>query len=272
LASVLVWKGELAAAPASPERNWAYYHTADKKSYLYDGSAWQVFARDGGQGEPGSAINEIHAAIAEALANKTGSDPGPYTVTVSGVDLTDDYAVRNLYHGIAAGIPGGAKINLDLSGCVGWGVFRVSGLPAADKDRYSAITLPDTVTAIGSGGVFSGFSSLAAFTAPSVTEVGDSAFSECAALTTLSLPSAEDIGYYAFENCAALTTLTLGAAPPAIRSGIFYGTATGSGAGGTITILVPDPSAYTGGTPAWPTGTDTGFYGGGSKAVAFTAL
>lgn len=43
----VVWKGSLAAAPNNPETNWAYYNTADKKSYIFDGSAWQILAQDG---------------------------------------------------------------------------------------------------------------------------------------------------------------------------------------------------------------------------------
>ncbi|MBR6199429.1 MAG: SUMF1/EgtB/PvdO family nonheme iron enzyme [Spirochaetales bacterium] len=43
----IVWKGSLAAAPNNPETNWAYYNTADKKSYIYDGTEWQILAQDG---------------------------------------------------------------------------------------------------------------------------------------------------------------------------------------------------------------------------------
>jgi len=38
----IVWKGEAATAPANPELNWAYYNSVDKKSYIYNGTAWQV--------------------------------------------------------------------------------------------------------------------------------------------------------------------------------------------------------------------------------------
>lgn len=43
----ILWKGSFAAAPTSPELNWAYYNTLDKKSYLYDGTTWGVIAIDG---------------------------------------------------------------------------------------------------------------------------------------------------------------------------------------------------------------------------------
>ena len=49
----MTWKGEMASPPASPELNWAYYSSADKVSYIWDGSAWQVLAKDGEIGSQG---------------------------------------------------------------------------------------------------------------------------------------------------------------------------------------------------------------------------
>ncbi len=43
----IVWKGTLATAPASPTTNWAYYNSTDKKSYVYNGSIWQIMTQDG---------------------------------------------------------------------------------------------------------------------------------------------------------------------------------------------------------------------------------
>jgi hypothetical protein len=49
----LQWKGSLISAPANPQVNWAYYNTAEGKSYIYDGKAWQLLAQDGAQGAKG---------------------------------------------------------------------------------------------------------------------------------------------------------------------------------------------------------------------------
>ena len=49
-----IWKGSLAAAPENPETGWAYYNTAEKKSYIYDGQTWQIFAQDGIDGKNGA--------------------------------------------------------------------------------------------------------------------------------------------------------------------------------------------------------------------------
>ena len=50
----IVWRGELATAPASPVLNWAYYNTTDKRAYIWDGSAWQMLAQDGATGATGA--------------------------------------------------------------------------------------------------------------------------------------------------------------------------------------------------------------------------
>jgi len=53
------WRGTLTSHPTSPQLNWAYYNSTDKVSYIYNGSTWQVLARDGEvgpqgpQGDPG---------------------------------------------------------------------------------------------------------------------------------------------------------------------------------------------------------------------------
>jgi hypothetical protein len=142
------------------------------------------------------------------------------------VDLTDDYAVRNLIHGIAVGLTG--NFSLVLSGCTGYAWGYVSGIPAAEKARITAITLPDTVTHITSGpsttGAFAGYTSLAAVTAPGVTDLDAYAFSSCTALATLTLPMVQTIGNYAFSYTGTQAlALTLGDTPPTVGTLLFYG-------------------------------------------------
>ena len=47
---LIIWKGSLEITPSEPEAGWAYYNTEDKKSYIYDGSSWQILAQDGEDG------------------------------------------------------------------------------------------------------------------------------------------------------------------------------------------------------------------------------
>ncbi len=51
----IAWQGSLPAHPATPTLNWAYYNTADGKSYIYNGTSWQVLASDGQIGPQGPA-------------------------------------------------------------------------------------------------------------------------------------------------------------------------------------------------------------------------
>lgn len=44
---LITWKGSFTSHPSNPEAGWAYYNTTDKKSYVYDGSTWQIMSQDG---------------------------------------------------------------------------------------------------------------------------------------------------------------------------------------------------------------------------------
>ena len=51
----IVWRDET-TEPLNPETNWAYYNVANKKSYIYTGSAWKVLSQDGTNGTNGTGI------------------------------------------------------------------------------------------------------------------------------------------------------------------------------------------------------------------------
>jgi hypothetical protein len=51
---LITWKGGLSSAPSTPQKGWAYYNTSQKKSYIWDGSTWQILAQDGQDGAGGS--------------------------------------------------------------------------------------------------------------------------------------------------------------------------------------------------------------------------
>lgn len=50
----IVWKGNLAAAPASPQLNWAYRNTVAKTSYIWNGASWDILCVDGTNGTNGT--------------------------------------------------------------------------------------------------------------------------------------------------------------------------------------------------------------------------
>jgi uncharacterized membrane protein YfbV (UPF0208 family) len=56
----IVWLGNQAIAPATPNLNEAYYNTTSGQSFIWDGSAWQIIAQDGVAGTNGvDGVNGI---------------------------------------------------------------------------------------------------------------------------------------------------------------------------------------------------------------------
>ena len=86
----------------------------------------------------------------------------------------------------------------------------------------TSITIPNSVTSIGSS-AFSGCSSLTSIIIPnSVTRIGDYAFSGCSSLTSIIIPnSVTRIGDYAFHGCSGLTSITIPNSVTSIGSSAF---------------------------------------------------
>jgi hypothetical protein len=176
----------------------------------------------GPQGEPGTDGEDAvlppdtGAALSAALDAKTGGDTEPWIVKVSGLDLSDTYIARQIFHAVAEGIPEG-DIELDLSECTGEFFGYNAGISVKDKARYTSLTLPASLISISDGkkgtndtltsGAFTGFTNLKSVRAAGLLRVGDYAFFMCTNLETLDLPELTGIGDYAF---AANSTLTSG--------------------------------------------------------------
>jgi hypothetical protein len=83
----IVWKGSADSPPANPEVNWAYYDTAQGKSFVYDGTQWGVMTKDGvtpsgayvkpDDGIPATDLDEaVRASLGKAdSAVQTETDP-----------------------------------------------------------------------------------------------------------------------------------------------------------------------------------------------------
>jgi hypothetical protein len=171
-----------------------------------------------GQGGGSVDAGTLQDAISGALAGLSG--PGPYTIVVSGLDLSNDWVIRNLLWGIAdglntAGLTGNVK--LDASDCSGYFVGDISPVPEVYLAKYTALTFPSTVTTMP--GMTSSnnfetqyitdkFSSLTEVTFPGLIDVVPYLFYECTTLSSINLPLAESIGDYAFYQ-TPLTSIDL---------------------------------------------------------------
>ena len=105
-------------------------------------------------------------------------------------------------------------------------VFKVTQITAnAFKScNITSVSIPQSVTAIGSS-AFSGCSSLSSIVIPEgVNELGSSAFSGCTKATSVSLPnSITSIGSYAFENCSSITSIIIPEGVTLLQEATFKG-------------------------------------------------
>jgi hypothetical protein len=89
--------------------------------------------------------------------------------------------------------------------------------------HLTSVTIPESVTNIGSY-TFYGCSSLTYIRIPeSVTKIGNHAFDGCKSLTNITIPErVTDIGWYAFSGCSSLTDITIPKSVTSIQDYAFY--------------------------------------------------
>jgi hypothetical protein len=46
----IIWKGDLSDPPENPELNWVYYDITQKKSFIHNGTSWDIMTQDGKDG------------------------------------------------------------------------------------------------------------------------------------------------------------------------------------------------------------------------------
>ena len=86
------------------------------------------------------------------------------------------------------------------------------GVASEDSNAtLTGVVAPTTLTNIGDS-AFTNCTSLTSVSFPAATAIGVEAFYSCTALATVSLPTATDIAHNAFTSCDALTTVFLPAA------------------------------------------------------------
>ena len=98
----------------------------------------------------------------------------------------------------------------------------ISNCAFCNCSGLTSVTIPGSVTSIGSS-AFSGCTNLTSISIPdSVTSIGSYAFSGCTGLTSITIPnSVTNIGHNAFYGCSGLTSVTIGNGVTSIGIGAF---------------------------------------------------
>jgi len=193
-------------ATALPSGNGAYAVTFDVAA----ASGWNTATGlNAGTLRISDAINSLDA-LAEYLSGKTANTAtAPYYIALKIANESDFATLRATLNSAE-----GKYVCLDLSGSTVtsiperafWGTASPYGCAT-----LAGITIPDSVTSIGSS-AFRDCASLASVTIGNgVTSIGSSAFVDCTSLTSVSIPdTVTSIESAAFGGCTSLASVTIG--------------------------------------------------------------
>jgi len=118
--------------------------------------------------------------------------------------------------------PGGAAIL--IPGAINGLPVTSIGSEAFAGAAFTSVTIPGSVTSLGSG-CFINCSSLTSVTIPnSVTSIGPSAFQSCSSLTNITLGTGiTSLTNFVFANCTSLTSITIPYTVTSLVGGTFQG-------------------------------------------------
>ncbi len=144
------WLGTYASAPGSPTLNQAYYNSTDKKSYIWNGTAWQMIAQDGSNGTNGSnGVNGANGTNGNTIISGTVN---PTTQGVNG-DYYINTATNTLFGPKTAGVWGSGTSIIGPAGTNG--TNGTNGAPGANGvNGYSVLNGTSNPTTQGVNGDF----------------------------------------------------------------------------------------------------------------------
>lgn len=85
---LITWKGSAASAPTNPSAGWAYYNSTSRKSFIYDGTEWQIMSQDGKDGQNNTGGNGGGSGSSEATNEGNLYYMGETTEVIDGVTYT----------------------------------------------------------------------------------------------------------------------------------------------------------------------------------------
>ena len=159
----------------------------------------------------------------------------PNSVTSIGV-CAFTLVANIVYSGSATGSPWGARsINGYIDGYLVYSDETKTNLLACFSAATGDITIPNSVTTIGTKAFYK-CTGLTSVTIPnSVTTIGNDAFCGCTGLTSVTIPnSVTSIGAGAFQGCSSLTSVTI---PNSVTS---IGTCAFSGCSSLTSVTIPN--------------------------------
>jgi len=115
------------------------------------------------------------------------------------------------------------------------GTKGIASLAFSNDENLTGVTIPDSVTNIGTGAFYNcrGLSSV--IIPDNVTSIGDDAFSRCAGLVSFTIPAGvTSIGRGAFSACGYLTSVAIPGSVTSIGYGAF------SGCGSLTSVTLPE--------------------------------
>ncbi|GHU25370.1 hypothetical protein FACS1894164_14500 [Spirochaetia bacterium] len=161
-------------------------------------------------------MKSLVAAAAAAGGGTSKTNPIVVAITISDASLLSgtNSEGTDLLHKLFDAIPSSKYVSYDLSGSTFTSFGDITydtAYARTNKSYLASISLPETLTTIGSN-TFSNCSGLTDITIPnSVTTIGGMAFRSCSGLRSISIGnSVISIGSYAFSYCSGLTSVSIG--------------------------------------------------------------
>ena len=151
-----------------------------------------------------------------------GDEDNPYAVLIGlTYNNLSTYKINEATKHIAYGVFNDCKRLTSIT--IPDSVTSIGSRAFAGCDSLTSVTIGNSVTSIGDY-AFAGCDSLTSVTIPnSVTSIGDRAFYNCTSLTSVTIPnSVTSIGSYAFSSCSGITSVTIGNSVTSIGERAFY--------------------------------------------------